>query len=337
MSLTWQEVTSSPLLGRCYAVSVTWCGRLYLHGGLPTTQQKGAPLRSLVCWDPGNNTVTEVDRQGPALSHHTGNIVGNCLVLVGGWDGKNRGSKVDIFNLETNNWLSVEHREERSNPPFGLSGHTTTRINQALFCVLGREGGLKIQRKFGDIFLLHLNIKSEHCSYWWAEAPVKTKSRSGHAALLAPSLKFGDLFGLFVFGGRDDETVHKCGQWPHHEVDIHQEESEDVFNYLSEMVKTQEISKPEGLRYHTMIKINDRCIIVHGGQNFKSRNNISNKTLVCLNRRGDSHWFSFTGGQEGARAAHGMVLLDSKVFIVGGMDGKVVKDNVARLHFVAEE
>ena len=102
MSLTWQEVTSSPLLGRCYAVSVTWCGRLYLHGGLPTTQQKGAPLCSLVCWDPGNSTVTEVDRQGPALSHHMGNIVGNCLVLVGGWDGKNRTSKVDISNLETN-------------------------------------------------------------------------------------------------------------------------------------------------------------------------------------------------------------------------------------------
>ena len=44
---------------------------------------------------------------------------------------------------------------------------------------------------------------------------MKTKSRSGHTALLAPSLRPGPrLWGLFVFGGRDEggEEVHKCGQ-----------------------------------------------------------------------------------------------------------------------------
>ena len=40
---------------------------------------------------------------------------------------------------------------------FNLS--TIPRINNGLFCVLGREGGLKVQRKFGDIFLLHLRLK----------------------------------------------------------------------------------------------------------------------------------------------------------------------------------
>ena len=40
---------------------------------------------------------------------------------------------------------------------FNLS--TIPRINNGLFCVLGREGGLKVQRKFGDIFLLHLRFK----------------------------------------------------------------------------------------------------------------------------------------------------------------------------------
>ena len=336
--MLWQEVASSPLLGRCYAVAVTWCGKLYLHGGLPSQEQAGVPLQSLVCWDPGDNSVMEVDSEGPALSHHAGHIVNKCLVLVGGWDGKNRTSKVHIFNMEARIWLSVEHQEQQSNPPFGLSGHTSTMINPRLCCVLGREGGLKIQRKFGDIFLLHLNIEPNQCSYWWAEAPVKTKSRSGHAAILAPSLRYGgDMFGLFVFGGRDDETVHKCGQWPRDEVDIHQEESQEVFNCLSEMVKKQEVSKPEGLRYHTMVRINDRCIMVQGGQNFKSRNNISSKTLVCLNRRGVSQWFSFPGGQEGARAAHGMVVLEGRVYIVGGMDGRTVKNNVARLDFISDD
>ena len=58
-------------------------------------------------------------------------------------------------------------------------------------------------------------------TYYWEEAPVKTKSRSGHTAVLAPSLRHGgDLYGLFVFGGRDDESIHKCGQWPAAEVEL---------------------------------------------------------------------------------------------------------------------
>ena len=172
-------------------------------------EQRGQPLSSIIVWDPKDNIVAVVDSHGPALSHHTGNIVKNALVLVGGWDGKNRSSKVHAFHLETMKLISIDHFEERSNPPFGLSGHSTTMINPSLFCVLGREGGLKIQRKFGDIFLLHLNLESEKGSYWWTEAPVKTKSRSGHATLLAPSLKFGDLFGL-----RPDLGVRPGGPLP---------------------------------------------------------------------------------------------------------------------------
>ena len=73
-----------------------------------------------------------------------------------------------------------------------------------------------IKRRFGDIFLLHLSLDPGKGlgTFYWTEAPVKTRSRSGHAALLAPSLRHQapDLYGLFVFGGRDDESVHKCGQ-----------------------------------------------------------------------------------------------------------------------------
>ena len=129
------------------------------------------------------------------------------MILTGGWDGKNRTSEVSAFNLKTSKWLTLRHLEDLSRPPFGLSGHSCTMIRSSLFCVLGREGGLKIQRRFGDIFLLHINIDTDNHvgTYYWKEAPVKTKSRSGHTALLAPSLRFGgDLYGLFVFGGREN-------------------------------------------------------------------------------------------------------------------------------------
>ena len=297
-------------------------------------EQKGRPLSSLIAWDPADNLLTTVDCHGPSLSHHTGNIVRNILVLVGGWDGKNRSSTVHAFNLQTKKWIKMDQEEERSNPPFGLSGHSTTMINTSLACVLGREGGLKIQRKFGDIFMLHLKLEPEGGSFWWTEAPVKTKSRSGHAALLAPSLKFGDVFGLFVFGGRDDESIHKCGQWPVAEVDIQEEDNEEVFKSLTEVLEEEEASKPEGLRYHTMARINSRCILVQGGENFKSRNNISSKTLVCMNRKGISQWFSLDGGKDGARSAHGMVVMGDTVYVVGGMNGTFVKGDVARLQFI---
>ena len=156
--LRWEEVTSHPLLARHHAVCCVHQGNVFLHGGLPSLQQSGQPLSSLVMWSPQANTVTLVDTAGPALSHHTANLVGDVMVLTGGWDGKNRSSKVQAFNLVTRQWLTLEHLDNISRPPFGLSGHTTTRVRSSLFCVLGREGGLKIQRKFGDIFLLHLSL-----------------------------------------------------------------------------------------------------------------------------------------------------------------------------------
>ena len=148
------------MLSRCHAVCVTWHGDVYLHGGLSSLKQSGQPLSSLVRWSPGTNTVQLVDTGpgSPGLSHHTANVVGNVMILTGGWDGKNRTSSLHAFNFNTNKWITMQHLEKLSNPPFGLSGHSCTMINSTLFCVLGREGGLKIQRRFGDIFLLHVNI-----------------------------------------------------------------------------------------------------------------------------------------------------------------------------------
>ena len=156
--LYWEEVASHPLLARHHAVTCVHQDSVYLHGGLPSLKQSGQPLSSLVMWSPSTQSLSLVNTSGPALSHHTANLVGDVMVLTGGWDGKNRSSKVHAVNLLTRQWLRLEHLENISRPPFGLSGHTCTTIRPSLFCVLGREGGLKIQRKFGDIFLLHLTL-----------------------------------------------------------------------------------------------------------------------------------------------------------------------------------
>ena len=196
------------------------------------------------------------------------------MILTGGWDGKNRTSEVSAFNLKTSKWLTLRHLEDLSRPPFGLSGHSCTMIRSSLFCVLGREGGLKIQRRFGDIFLLHINIDTDKNvgTFYWKEAPVKTKSRSGHSALLAPSLRFGgDLYGLFVFGGRDDESVHKCGQWRAEEVELQSvQDNEELYRDICSITRDLVPDKPTALRYHSMLGIHKRCVLVLGGENFRS-------------------------------------------------------------------
>ena len=108
----WEEVLSCPLLSRCHAVSVVYEGQVYLHGGLPSLKQSGQPLSSLVMWSPHTTTLSLLDTSGPALSHHTANLVGDVMVLTGGWDGKNRSSKLHAVNLKTNQWLELEHLEK---------------------------------------------------------------------------------------------------------------------------------------------------------------------------------------------------------------------------------
>ena len=70
----WEEVARSPLLARCHAASVTSGGRVYIHGGLASAEQRGPPLASLVCWDPASGAVTELDTS-LARSHHTASLL----------------------------------------------------------------------------------------------------------------------------------------------------------------------------------------------------------------------------------------------------------------------
>jgi hypothetical protein len=41
----------------------------------------------------------------------------------------------------------------------GLSSHTATAVNGDTVVVIGREGGVREQRRFGDVFLLRLDFE----------------------------------------------------------------------------------------------------------------------------------------------------------------------------------
>ena len=71
--------------------------------------------------------------------------------------------------------------------------------------------------------------------------------------MLAPSLKHGgDLYGLFVLGGRDDETIHKCGQWPAEEVEQSNEYNPQLEEEVRSLVTKMEVTEqcqPTPLRW----------------------------------------------------------------------------------------
>ena len=95
MKVSWTEMVSDPLLGRSHHTATVWKEKLLVYGGLASS--KSQPLNSLVTWSPTENKVEKLETKtgGPALSHHTAALVNDdLLILVGGWDGKTRCSKV---------------------------------------------------------------------------------------------------------------------------------------------------------------------------------------------------------------------------------------------------
>ena len=100
MKVSWTEMVSDPLLERSHHITVVWKEKLLVHGGLASS--KSPPLNSLLAWSPSENKVEELQMKtrGPALSHHAAALINDdLLLLVGGWDGKTRCSKVFSFQL----------------------------------------------------------------------------------------------------------------------------------------------------------------------------------------------------------------------------------------------
>ena len=165
------------------------------------------------------------------LSHHAGCLLygGHILLLVGGWDGRKRTNKVFALDLVKNCWIPLKEQLEKSgtDTPAGLTSHTVTPINNQMVCVLGRQGGVRIQRRFGELFYLHLDIANG--TYHYKHSTLEPASRSGHTTILIKSVKkpLGSKtfsYGLFNFGGRDAGKVEMCGQFDAKEV-----EQADIF------------------------------------------------------------------------------------------------------------
>ena len=200
---------------------------IFCHGGIQKPDsKKSLNSTSVIAWESLSGTsksmTPRVSQFGPdtGLSYHAGCLIhgGDVLLLIGGWDGKKRTNKVYALDLVEECWLPMKELLEKSgmDTPAGLTSHTVTPINDNLVCVLGRQGGIRIQRRFGEIF--YLNVDVPNGTYYYNSSTLQPASRSGHTTVLVKGIKKQSgskdyHYGLFNFGGRDAGKVEMCGQF----------------------------------------------------------------------------------------------------------------------------
>ncbi|KAL7978381.1 hypothetical protein Chor_014920 [Crotalus horridus] len=189
----WEPVVRSDLLARGFHSCNMVQGKLLIFGGLKTQDTQESPMGDVVTFDPSTQTVrTLAPEHGYRRSHHEAVVLGDRLLcVVGGWDGSRRVSDVCSFDAEQKQWEGWTART--SETPVGLSSHTCTKLTEHELLVVGREGGLRTQRRYASIFT-------------YKEEESRTASRAGHSAMLlqdyGPRGKSSG-YKLLVFGGRD--------------------------------------------------------------------------------------------------------------------------------------
>ncbi len=311
---------------------------LILHGGVGSpSSSKPLPGRVLEVLpfenlSSNSNVTKSLNSPGEApfdhgLSHHAACVLPSALkghavlLLVGGWTGRIRSNAVHAFDLQDSQWLPLVEEKSapgRTDPPVGLSSHTATTINKNLVCVLGREGGVRIQRKFGQLFFLHVEV--DKARYWYSEAPFSPSSRSGHTACLTPPSPRSGLVELVVFGGRDSGLIDINGRWKSEDVFPLPESHPALRERLKSSSKLME-TIPGGLRHHAMCAVAHDCILIHGGRHFKATptNNVSGVLYACCgNRQSGVKWYIVNVKTEFKRFSHTLFAHDNELYIYGG-------------------
>jgi len=167
-------------VGPSLAYHVGWIAAdsLYVHGGVEKVGSK-TPSRRLHRFQFSESTWSEVFLDGlPTLSHHAAVMMsGRFAVIIGGWTGRQRTADVHLFDVASAHWSTP--RTLGFPAGAGLSSHAAVALASGDILVIGREGSLRMQRKFGSVFLLHGDPSHGTTAvFTYSEFPMSTASRS---------------------------------------------------------------------------------------------------------------------------------------------------------------
>ena len=300
--------------------------KFYIFGGL---DDKKSVQNGLYCFDPVNNEWTVLNQnesrlqkcdskttkfggvrihEAPKLSHHTANVLGERFILfIGGWTGHKRTSDVFYYDTMDNSWFQIIGRGDI---PAGLSSHTSTLVSEDEVLIIGREGGVRTQRRSGDAFCF--NVKTGT----YKEAPMHVSSRSGHTANLVKT-SLGKSYVLFVNGGRKGDEHQLIGSWSKKPEQKAVLGNDKISPFLSKWV---ECDKPSGRQHCVSVELSDRFLLFFGGETWSGvRNNVTNEVYIldC----GRMRWFRPQVLGEGVPCltGHTKAMVGDRVYVIGGM------------------
>ncbi|XP_053575799.1 kelch domain-containing protein 9 [Bombina bombina] len=337
---TWKKVSEDELFARAYHTCTPARGKLYLFGGVKSGEPKDTPLGDVVMFDPEQKSVESTVQESMfRRSHHDTVLLGErWLCVVGGWDGSKRVSSLFSYDTDRGEW-ALWTEGPTNNPPVGLSSHTCTKISDYELRVVGREGGLRTQRRYASVYTLRVNPSTK--TYWYKEEESRTASRSGHSAVLLKSnAKAGNKGGysLYVFGGRESAAIDCAGQWTTDKIHVSTVHSPRLIEQLSKLVSTVGVTQeaPKSLRHHSCTLIGP-FVVVYGGEILtKNRDAVCNDLYIYDKRCSPPIWFHFSSSdRQHKRVGHQTCLLNDHLYLVGGFgsDGKTPCPEICVLDF----
>lgn len=334
-------VFRDPALKRAFHASWFYGGNIYLHGGV-SRYSGGEPLDDVIKIDVEcqKATLVRCRNSGPKRSHHRCAIIDTKWVcFIGGWDGKQRTTDVWALDLDNFEWTMFSPSSS-SEPPAGLSSHTCTKVASNEVIISGREGGVRMQRRYGSVF--NLKIDTTRHTYSYKELSLHISSRSGHiACLLEKEEKQSSKLALVIHGGRNSDSVELLGTYNNTNTKLllHQKNLETVLkSHLGSPGKSSKLSftmtKCKTLRHHAAVEAGKFCV-VHGGEVFgKARDTVSGDLFIA-DMIANKWWVLSNGLNKDnqnslKRMGHSIFYVNNKIYIVAGIgaSGKVADDSV---------
>ncbi|KAK3088109.1 hypothetical protein FSP39_014773 [Pinctada imbricata] len=281
----------------------------YVHGGI-TDLNCSVPSSKLFRLDMNTMIWNEVKVQdSPALSHHACIPLDNrYMMMIGGWNGKSRTSKVVIYDTEGQQWLYPTVKGFPDDA--GLTSHTASLLSDGNILVIGREGSLRMNAQPGkeytsSVYLLSGSIDKKEFVY--QKYSHATESRSGHTTSFIGS-------NLYILGGRSDDLieVHKGYKSAHPK---NQTTAKDLIS-LTKLLQPLE-KMPKGRRHHIALE-GPSLILIHGGETFGSQNPDPVGEMFMMTNKPCLNFYKL-GKSQVCRRGHICCVSHDKVFLHGGI------------------
>ncbi|KAJ8322028.1 hypothetical protein KUTeg_000499 [Tegillarca granosa] len=277
----------------------------YIHGGI-SKKDSTEPSDKLYKLELSSLTWSEINEpNSPALSHHACVPLENrYMVLIGGWNGKARTSKIFVYDTQKNVWLFPKSSGFPEDA--GLSSHTASLLSKGEIIILGREGSLRMQRRSGSVYILKGSVES---GFTYSHHGAAMDSRSGHTTNFIGST-------LIVVGGRNDKLLEIHGGY---KSGLSQPVT--VTSKFADVAqKLKPVSKmPGGRKNHIAIE-GPGAILIHGGETFDGRSKEPVGEMYILTQKPTISMVK-VGISTVGRAAHVYCITPDKILIHGGLGG----------------